>query len=109
MTIGSIIGAAITNTTQKRLDKGSYQIPIGTLFIVPLFLSVGLLFCPESPRYLLAKGRTEQAKKALWTLREGAVPEEYIELEWAEMMKSIGEQEKLAKSVGFVDMFRGTH
>ncbi|PSK60720.1 hypothetical protein B9Z65_870 [Elsinoe australis] len=108
VTIGSIIGAAITNTTQKRLDKGSYQIPIGTLFIVPLFLSIGLLFCPESPRYLLAKGRTAQAKKALWTLREGAVPEEYIELEWAEMMKSIGEQEKLAKSVGFVDMFRGT-
>lgn len=52
--IGSVVGAAVTNATKARLDKASYQIPIGTLFIVPMILAVGLLFVPESPTYLLA-------------------------------------------------------
>ncbi|KAG8624009.1 hypothetical protein KVT40_008985 [Elsinoe batatas] len=108
VTIGSIVGAAITNSTQRLLTKASYQIPIGTLFIVPLFLSIGLFFVPESPRYLLHKNRPAAAKRALETLRSGSVAQDFIELEWAEMVKSISEQEKLASSVGAVDMFRGT-
>ncbi|KAF2265208.1 general substrate transporter [Lojkania enalia] len=106
--IGSIIGAAVTNATKSRMDKSSYQIPIGTLFIVPLILAVGLLFVPESPRYLLAKGRPQEARKSLETLRGNSVPAEYVELEWAEMVKGIEEEKRLATTVGALDMFRGT-
>lgn len=105
--IGSIIGAAVTNATKARMDKASYQIPIGTLFIVPLILSVGLLFVPESPRYLLAKGREAQARKSLETLRGTSVPPEFIELEWTEMVKGIEEEKRLATTVGALDMFKG--
>ncbi|GME52867.1 General substrate transporter [Neofusicoccum parvum] len=87
--IGSIVGAAITNATKSRLDKASYQIPIGTLFIVPVFLAVGLFFVPESPRWLLNK-----------------VALEYIELEWMEMVKGIEEEKRLATTVGVLDMFK---
>ncbi|GME52865.1 General substrate transporter [Neofusicoccum parvum] len=89
--IGSIVGAAITNATKSRLDKASYQIPIGTLFIVPVFLAVGLFFVPESPRWLLNK-----------------VALEYIELEWMEMVKGIEEEKRLATTVGVLDMFKNT-
>ncbi|KAL1622949.1 hypothetical protein SLS56_008557 [Neofusicoccum ribis] len=104
--IGSIVGAAITNATKSRLDKASYQIPIGTLFIVPVFLAVGLFFVPESPRWLLNKGRTEKARKALETLRGDSVALEYIELEWTEMVKGIEEEKRLATTVGVLDMFK---
>ncbi|KAK7724477.1 hypothetical protein SLS57_004232 [Botryosphaeria dothidea] len=106
--IGSIVGAAITNATKSRLDKASYQIPIGALSIVPVFLAVGLLFVPESPRYLLDKGKTEQARKALRTLRGDSVAPEFIELEWAEMVKGIEEEKRLATTVGVLDMFKNT-
>lgn len=104
--IGSIVGAAITNATKSRLDKASYQIPIGTLFIVPVFLAIGLFFVPESPRWLLNKGRTEKARKALETLRGDSVALEYIELEWTEMVKGIEEEKRLATTVGVLDMFK---
>lgn len=48
--IGSIIGAVVDNYTKDRMDKSSYRIPIGCLYIVPAFLAVALWFVPESPR-----------------------------------------------------------
>lgn len=48
--IGSIVGSVVDNYTATRLDRGSYQIPIGCLYIVPAFLGVALFFVPESPR-----------------------------------------------------------
>ncbi|KAF2194587.1 MFS general substrate transporter [Zopfia rhizophila CBS 207.26] len=86
----------------------SYQVPIGTLFIVPMILAIGLLFVPESPRYLLAKGCVEEARRSLETIRGTSVPLECIELEWAEMVKGIEEEKRLATTVGALDMLKGT-
>ncbi|KAI0880315.1 general substrate transporter [Annulohypoxylon maeteangense] len=106
--IGSIIGAAVTNATKNRLDKASYQIPLGTLFIVPTFLAVGLFFVPESPRYLLYKGQSEAARRSLKSLRGGSLSPEGFEIEWIEMVKGIEEEKHTANTIGPLDMFKGT-
>ncbi len=109
VTIGSIVGAAVTNVTSKMLDKASYQIPLGIQFIVPVVLAVGLFFVPESPRYLVNKGELEQGRAALEVLRSDSLSEEQFELEWVEMVKGIEEEKKLASSVGPLEMFKGKH
>ncbi|KAI1412546.1 general substrate transporter [Hypoxylon sp. FL1857] len=106
--IGSIIGASVTNATKNQLDKASYQIPLGTLFIVPTFLAVGLLFVPESPRYLLYRGKTKQARESLKKLRGDSLSPEGFELEWVEMVKGIEEEKQAARTIGPLDMFKGT-
>ncbi|KAI0469906.1 general substrate transporter [Xylariaceae sp. FL0804] len=106
--IGSIIGSVVTNATQVSLAKSSYEIPLGTLFIVPTFLAVGLLFVPESPRYLCYHGKTEEARKALKYLRGESLNDDDFELEWVEMLKGIEEEKRTAQTIGAMDMFRGT-
>ncbi|KAI1751996.1 general substrate transporter [Xylaria castorea] len=106
--IGSIIGTTVTNRTKDFQSKASYQIPLGTLFIVPTILSIGLLFVPESPRYLLYRGDTEAARKALESLRGDSLLPEELELEWVEMVKGIEEEKRTAETVGVLDMFKGT-
>ncbi|KAI0505142.1 general substrate transporter [Xylaria bambusicola] len=106
--IGSIIGSAVTNRTKSFLDKTSYEIPLGTLFIVPTLLSIGLLFVPESPRYLLYRGNSDAARKSLETLRGNSVSSEELEIEWVEMVKGIEEEKRAAKLIGPLDMFKGT-
>ncbi|KAK3313998.1 general substrate transporter [Apodospora peruviana] len=106
--IGSIVGAVITNVTQKKLDKSSYQIPLGAQFIVPGLLAIGLFFVPESPRYLVNKGKEAEGRKALERLRGDSLRQDEFELEWVEMVRGIEEEKKLASTVGPLDMFRGS-
>ncbi|CAK7236758.1 hypothetical protein SCUCBS95973_009719 [Sporothrix curviconia] len=106
--IGSIVGSVVTNATKNRLDKASYQIPIGTLFIVPAVLAVGLYFVPESPRYLMYRGHETAARDALERLRGDSVAPDALELEWVEMVRGIEEEKRIASSIGPVDMYRGT-
>ncbi|KUI59800.1 General alpha-glucoside permease [Cytospora mali] len=108
ISVGSIIGAAVTNAMQTRLDKSSYQIPIAILFVVPVVLSIGLCFVPESPRYLVNKGRMDQARRSLETLRGDSLRPEELDLEWTEMVKGIEEEQRLAKTIGPLDQYRGT-
>lgn len=105
--IGSIIGAAANNATQARLDKSSYQIPLGMQFFVPTLLSIGLFWVPESPRWLVNKGRHEEGRKALMRLRGNSMLREDFELEWIEMVRGIEDDKKLARTTGALDMFRG--
>ncbi len=107
--IGSILGSVVDNYTRTRLDKTSYQIPLGCLYIVPTILAVALFFVPESPRWLLHHGRDQQARASLEKLRGNAIERQYLELEWAEMVRGTEEERKNSKSVSFLDMFRGQY
>jgi Sugar (and other) transporter len=105
--IGAIIGNIVDNYMKTDMGKASFRVPIACLYIVPTFLSIALLFCPESPRWLLHKGRDAEAERALRRLRGNGIPEEHIEFEWAEMIRGVEEEKMNAKSVAWLDMFRG--
>jgi SP family sugar:H+ symporter-like MFS transporter len=48
--LGSLVGTVIDNATHNLPGKDSYLIPLGIIYIIPLFMSVGMFFIPESPR-----------------------------------------------------------
>lgn len=106
--IGNIIGTAVDYATSTRLDRTSYQIPLGCLFIVPMILGIGIWFVPESPRFLLYQGEDKAARSSLERLRGSAIPRDHIELEWAEMLRGIEEENKYGKEYSWIDMFRRT-
>lgn len=70
---------------------------------MPFFLAVGMLFIPESPRWLVLQGRTEEGRKALKWLRPRGVP---IDVELAEIQDAIARERELGGDVGIVDMFK---
>lgn len=132
--IGSILGAVVDNYTQSRMGPLSYRIPLSCLYVVPTLLFIALFFVPESPRWLLHRGKEEPARRALEKLRGSAfanVPSAFssdaqrssteetasvgsasvvpslLELEWAEMVKGVEEEKRTQSNVAAVHMFKG--
>jgi MFS family permease len=57
------------NLAVKDTGSISWRLQLGSAFIPAVPLVIGIFFCPESPRWLLKKGRHAQAHKSLLRLR----------------------------------------
>ncbi|KAF2202429.1 MFS monosaccharide transporter-like protein [Delitschia confertaspora ATCC 74209] len=101
--IGSLIGTIVDNFTAPILDRRSYIIPLGIIYIVPAFLAIGLFFIPESPRWLLGVGKDDKARKSLLWLRPH---KDGVEEELAEMQATILADKELEKSANLWDVVR---
>lgn len=101
--VGALIGTVIDNATHDMAGKNSYIIPLGTIYIVPFFLSIGLFFIPESPRWLMLMERQEQARKSMIWMRPNpdAVPDEL-----AEIQAAIDAEKQTKDSANFLDIWR---
>ena len=60
ITIGLFLAAIVNNSTQNRNDSGSYRIPIAIQFAWSIIIVVGLIFLPETPRFLIKQDKLEQ-------------------------------------------------
>ena len=101
--VGTLIGTIVDNFTSKILSRASYMIPLGLIYIVPAILTVGLFFIPESPRYLVNRGKVDEARKALNWLRPD---KDAIEQELKEMQLAIEAEKDNINGSAWVDMFR---
>ncbi|KAJ5386999.1 Maltose permease [Penicillium cosmopolitanum] len=99
---GSLLGTVIDNFTAKIDGKNSYIIPLGLIFIIPAILCTGMLFIPESPRWLMQHKKEAEARKALVWLRPD---EETVEKEMQEINDAIRLEMDLASGVSVWDMF----
>ncbi|EAZ63875.1 hexose transporter [Scheffersomyces stipitis CBS 6054] len=65
ITLGIFIGYCVTYGTKRLSDSRQWRVPLGLCFLWAIFLVVGMLAMPESPRYLVEKKRIEDAKKSV--------------------------------------------
>jgi len=105
ITIGLLIAAIVVNGTKDKASKASYQIPIGLQFIWGAILIIGLAILPESPRYLLMKGRDEQARRSLARVLRNDPDSQQVNEELAEIAANL-HHERSVGSTSYLDCFR---
>lgn len=88
------------------MDSGAYRIPLGIQFGWALILSGGLVFLPETPRYLIKCGKDSKAIKSLTRLRRLPADHPAIRAEFEEIQGNY-EYEKSLGSSSYIDCFRG--
>jgi sugar porter (SP) family MFS transporter len=106
ITIGLLLAAIVDNSTKNRNDTGSYRIPIAIQFAWALILFVGCIFLPETPRYLIKKGRPDQAAVSLSKLRKLDVEHPALLEELAEITANHEYELSLGKAT-YLDCFKG--
>ncbi|KAI0399726.1 MFS monosaccharide transporter-like protein [Xylaria palmicola] len=98
--VGSLIGTVIDNFAAKIHDRTAYIIPLGIVHVIPLILSIGLFFIPESPRWLAT--RFDEAERALLRLRPTGWS---VVDELDEMKTALAAEAQLQSSVGYRTLF----
>lgn len=100
--IGQLISAGIFRGVQGMEGRWAYDIPFAIQWIWPVPLCIGMLFCPESPWWLLRKGRMEDAERSLQRLSPRTDSKKTLA-----MMIRTDEQEKELDSSSYWDCFKG--
>lgn len=102
--IGSIVAAGITFGTFNMRSNWGWRIP-SLLQIFPSVLQITFIyFLPESPRWLISKGRGDEAMAILAKYHaEGDMNSEFVKAEFVQIEQTL-ELEKETSKVGWMDM-----
>ncbi|KAJ5649623.1 uncharacterized protein N7484_003346 [Penicillium longicatenatum] len=105
--IGQLIASGILKGLAGRTDQWAYRIPFAIQWIWPVPIFIGVVLAPESPWWLVRKGRTEDAVNALIRLTS-KVDEDFDARETVAMMVHTNEMEKeITSGTSYWDCFRG--
>lgn len=67
--LGNLWGAGMSKAYDSVVTDKGWLIPTSMQFIPAVTLAICVPFCPESPRWLILKGRKEEGKASLDRLR----------------------------------------
>ncbi|GME66195.1 putative sugar transporter [Neofusicoccum parvum] len=105
--LGAFICSIVTNFTSDLVDDRSWRIPIECMFVFPCLVLVFNWVVPESPRWLLRKGRFDEAVDSLHWLH--GCHEDYSAAEEAKLLLESLEEAETATKGSWMDLVRGTN
>ena len=107
--LGQVIGIGVIKSMLGRTDQWAYRIPYSLQWMWPVPLLIGISLAPESPWWLVRKGRLEDAKKSLLRLTSLNKETDFDADETIAMMvHTTSLEEKITKGASYLDCFRGT-
>lgn len=89
--------------TKDYPSNASWRIPVGIQLAFAGVTGAGLVFIPESPRWLIVKGREEKARRALARLMKQAPDSEIVNVELASIMANV-HHEREQGTVSYADL-----
>ncbi|QRV80018.1 Sugar (and other) transporter [Ceratobasidium sp. AG-Ba] len=103
---GSIVAAWSTYGTFRIPSSWSWRIPSALQGLSSVIQFFFIWFLPESPRWLISKGRDEAARRVLVKWHAGGNEDDpLVAFEFNEIKEALG-QEAQTKKVSWVDLFR---
>ncbi|KAL7820550.1 sugar transporter domain-containing protein [Trichoderma aethiopicum] len=106
--LGQEIGIGVIYAMLKRNDQWAYRIPYGLQWMWPLPLFIAIYFAPESPWWLIRRGRAEDAKKSLLRLTSLNRETDFDADETVAMMvHTTALEEKMTAGASYWDCFKG--
>lgn len=98
LAIGQVIGAGVGLGTHTMSSTASWRIPVAINLVWVVLLFVVLFIVPESPRWLLYKGKEAKAERALNKIHGGSEYRDVLVSEQLAILNKSREEEAEASS-----------
>lgn len=106
--LGQVIGIGVIRSMLDRDDEWSYRIPYALQWMWPVPLIIGIFLAPESPWWLVRKGKTDAAKISLLRLTSLNRETDFDADETIAMMvHTTALEEKITAGATYLDCFKG--
>lgn len=100
--LGSIIAAWTVYGTQNYTTSAAWRIPTGVQAAMPVILLLLVFVLPESPRWLISKGRTEQARSILIKYHAAGIADDpFVNWEYNEIFETLELEKYSSKKYGW--------
>ncbi|CCH58150.1 hypothetical protein TBLA_0A03510 [Henningerozyma blattae CBS 6284] len=106
ITLGIFLGYCTNYGTKNYDDSTQWRVPLGLCFAWALFMLGGMTLVPESPRYLVEVGKTEEARASLAKVNKCAGDHPFIQQELDLIVSSV-ELEKTAGVASWSELIKG--
>lgn len=104
--IGQLLSNAAVAAFGERTDRWSYRAPFALQLLFVAILLIGYPFAPESPVYLVKKGRLADAEKVLYKLWGKGID---VSAKVTALQETIAEERAGKDEVSLKDCFKGTN
>lgn len=107
ITLGIWTAEMVNWGTESKGNSASWRIPNGLTFAWALFLGVGIMLLPESPRYAYSRGRVDEARASI--ARLCGLPEDSkpVNDQISDLQAKLDEENKSAKAFQWSEIFTG--
>lgn len=106
--IGQFVASGVGKGVATRTDQWAYRIPFAVQWTWIPILAIGLYFAPESPWWLVRKGRVEEAEAALRRLAKDS-PKVDIKATLANIQATTLHEIEVEKDTTYMECFRGSN
>lgn len=105
--MGQFIAAGVLRAMTQRTDQWSYRIPFALQWMWPVPIMIGVFLAPESPWWLVRRGKRDMARKALIRLASRDEVDFDADATIAMMEHTNAMEKALSEGTSYLDCFRG--
>ena len=106
ITCGIFLGYCTNYGTKNYSNSVQWRVPLGLSFAWAIFMISGMIFVPESPRFLVEKDRLDDARASLAKVNKVATDDPVVRFEMLNLQATV-EKERLAGSASWSELFTG--
>jgi SP family general alpha glucoside:H+ symporter-like MFS transporter len=103
-TIGELVGFGVVRALANSTSDWGYRIPYAIQWIWPVIMPFIMVFAPESPYWLVRKGKFEEAQKSVSRLMDKSElidEKDYL----AMIIRTVEVEREIAEGTSFLDVF----
>ena len=105
--LGQLIASGVLRSMLGNTTQWAYRIPFAIQWIWPLPIIIGVIFAPESPWWLVRRGRNEDAKKSLLRLTSKNDPNFNADDTIDMMIHTNALEKEISAGTSYWDCFKG--